>query len=119
MSSSENASPFHGQATERVAQEIGNPLADAGEETEKLKNLARRIVELPDGETPSQEMIAEGLTALTKLYTVRYQQGERWEPFTHGRTMPVTSAMIMTTAMLQSVNIELFELGMWQAWSGG
>ena len=119
MSSSESASPFHGLATVRVAQEIGNPLADVGEETRKLKSLARRIVELPDGETLSQEMIAEGLTALTKLYTVRHQQGERWDPFTHGRTMPVTSAMIMTTAMLQSVNIELFELGMWQAWSGG
>ena len=119
MSSPENPSPFHGRATARVAQEIGNPLADPGEETAKLKNLARRIVDLPDGEAPSQEMIAEGLTALTKLYTVRHQQGERWDPFTHGRTMPVTSAMIMTTAMLQSVNIELFELGMWQAWSGG
>ena len=51
--------------------------------------------------------------------TVRFQEGERWDPFVNGRGMPVTSVMIMSTAMLQAVNIELFELGMWQAWSGG
>lgn len=121
MSSSEDetASPFHGKATERIAQEIGDPLANTSDETDKLKALARQILDLPDGEQPSPEMIREGLTAMTKLYTVRFQEGERWDPFTHGRTMPVTSVMIMTTAMLQAVNIELFELGMWQAWSGG
>ena len=118
MSSSDAASPFHGEATERIAQEIGSPLADPVAETEVLKELARQIGDLADGETPSQEIITAGLTALTKLYTVRYQQGERWDPFVDGRTMPVTSVMVMTTAMLQSVNIELFELGMWQAWSG-
>ena len=118
MSSSDAPSPFHGEATERIAQEIGSPLADPVAETAALKEFARRINGLEDGETPSQELITEGLTALTKLYTVRYQQGERWDPFIDGRTMPVTSVMVMTTAMLQSVNIELFELGMWQAWSG-
>lgn len=121
MSSSEDTtnSPFHGKSVERIAQEIGDPLANVDEETRALKVLAQKILELPAGETPPPEMIQQGLTALTKLYTVRHQEGERLDPFVHGRTMPVTSVMIMTTAMLQSVKIELFELGMWQAWSGG
>ena len=117
MSSPEDTSPFHGKATERIASEIGSPLADVDAETAKLKALAERIAALGEGESPSPEMIAEGLTSLTRLYTVHYQQGERWDPLVDGRTMPVTSVMIMTTAMLKSVNIELFELGMWQAWS--
>tara|TARA_R110000787_G_scaffold32139_5_gene85031 strand:- start:469 stop:834 length:366 start_codon:yes stop_codon:yes gene_type:complete len=112
-------SPFHGKSVERIAKEIGDPLANVDAETKALKALARKILDLPEGEKPSPEMIQQGLTALTKLYTVRFQEGERWEPFTSGRGMPVTSVMIMTTAMLQAVNIELFELGMWQAWSGG
>ena len=111
-------SPFHGKATARIAQETGDPLADVDVETEKLKSLAARILELQEGEAPSPEMIQDGLAALTRLYTVRYQAGERWDPFENGRGMPVTSVMIMSTAMLQAVNIELFELGMWQAWSG-
>ena len=112
-------SPFHGKATARIAQETGDPLADVDVETKKLKALARQILDLKAGETPSQEIIQEGLAGLTRLYTVRYQAGERWDPFVNGRAMPVTSVMIMSTAMLQAVNIELFELGMWQAWSGG
>lgn len=112
-------SPFHGKAVERIAQEIGDPLANVADETAALKALAQQILDLPDGEKPTQEMIQQGLTSLTRLYTVRFQEGERWDPFVNGRAMPVTSAMIMTTAMLQAVNIELFELGMWQAWSGG
>ena len=112
-------SPFHGKATARIAQETGDPLANVDHETAALKALAQKLIDLPDGEAPSQEMIQEGLDALTKLYTVRFQEGERWDPFPNGRAMPVTSVMIMTTAMLQAVNIELFELGMWQAWSSG
>ena len=112
-------SPFHGKATARIAQETGDPLANVDQETAALKSLGQKLIDLPDGEAPSQAMIQEGLDALTKLYTVRFQEGERWDPFSNGRGMPVTSVMIMTTAMLQAVNIELFELGMWQAWSSG
>ena len=101
-------SPFHGKATARIAQESGDPLANVDVETEKLKELARKILEIPDGESLSNEMVQEGLSSLTRLYTVRFQEGESWDP-----------VMIMSTAMLQAVNIELFELGMWQAWSGG
>jgi hypothetical protein len=121
MSSSDEAanSPFQGKAVERIAAEIGDPLANVDEEMKTLRALARQILDLPEGEAPSPEMLQQGLTILTKLYTVRHQEGERLDPFVNGRTMPVTSVMIMTTAMLQSVNIELFELGMWQAWSGG
>ena len=113
------SSPFHGKAVERIAEETGDPLANVENETAMLKALARKIIDLPDGESPSPEMIQEGLDALTKLYTVRFQAGERWDPFINGRGGPGTSVMIMTTAMLQAVNIELFELGMWQAWSSG
>jgi hypothetical protein len=112
-------SPFHGKATARIAQETGDPLANVDHETAALKSLAQKILDLPEGQAPTAEMVQEGLDALTKLYTVRFQEGERFDPFPNGRGMPVTSVMIMSTAMLQAVNIELFELGMWQAWSGG
>lgn len=112
-------SPFHGKATARIAQETGDPLANVDHETAALKSLAQQILDLPDDQAPTPEMIQQGLDALTKLYTVRFQEGERFDPFPNGRGMPVTSVMIMSTAMLQAVNIKLFELGMWQAWSGG
>ncbi len=99
-------------------EEVGDLLADVGEETDKLKAFARKILELEGGEEPPDALIQEGLTALTRLYTVKFQIGERWSPFVDDRAMPATAVMIMSTAMLRAVNVELFELGMWQAWSG-
>ena len=86
--------------------------------TDKLKAFAKKILELEGGEEPPDALIQEGLTALTRLYTVKFQVGERWSPFVDDRAMPATAVMIMSTAMLRAVNVELFELGMWQAWSG-
>ena len=59
------------------------------------------------------------LTALCKIYTVHYQAGGRYAPFVGVRGIPPTVAMVMASQMLKAVNVELFELGMWQAWSRG
>ena len=98
--------------------DAGDLLADIDEETAILRALARRIVELPEGEALPDEIVQQAFTAMTRLYTVKFQMGERWSPFVKGRDVPATSVMIMSTAMLRAVNLELFELGMWQAWSG-
>ncbi len=103
---------------EQPEDEFGDLLADVGEETARLQAFAAKMLELGEGDEPPDALIQEGLTALTKLYTVKFQIGERWSPFVDDRAMPATAVMIMCTAMLRAVNVELFELGMWQAWSG-
>lgn len=107
MSSSEEDTEFQGDL-----------LADVSEETAALKAFAEKMLALKDGEEMPKELVQEAMTALTRLYTVRFQVGERWSPFEGHRQMPATSVMIMSTAMLKAVNVELFELGMWQAFSG-
>ena len=37
---------------------------------------------------------------------------------TEGADITATDAVVVTTAILKAVNVQLFELGMWQAWSG-
>jgi len=103
---------------EQPEEEFGDLLADVDEETLKLRAFAEKMLALDDDAEPPDELVREGLTALTKLYTVKFQVGERWSPFVDDRAMPATAVMIMCTAMLRAVNVELFELGMWQAWSG-
>ena len=98
--------------------DAGDLLADAGEETAILRQLAQSILDQPEGEELPDELVQQALTAMTRLYTVKFQLGERWSPFVNDRQMPATAVMIMSTAMLRAVNLELFELGMWQAWSG-
>ena len=112
MSSSEGATP-----RESVG-DGGDLLADIGEETAVLRQLAQRIIDQPEGEELPDELVQQALTAMTRLYTVKFQMGARSPPFINDREMPATAVMIMSTAMLRAVNVELFELGMWQAWSG-
>ena len=92
-------------------------LADVGEETAALRAAAEKILALGADEPLPKDVMQDALTALTRMYTVSHQLGERWPPFNSARTMPPTIVMIMTTAMMRSVNVELFELGMWQAWA--
>ena len=103
----------------KIEQEIGGELlADVGEELAELRDFAKKVIELTDEKDLPDALVQQGLAALVRLYTVKFQVGERWPPFSQDQRMPATSVMIMTTSMCRAVNVELFELGMWQSWSG-
>jgi hypothetical protein len=46
------------------------------------------------------------------------QTTRRCRRFPRARKVTATDAVVTITAMLKAVNVQLFELGMWQAWSG-
>ena len=103
----------------KIEQEIGGELlADVGEEVAELRDFAKKVIELTDEKDLPDALVQQGLAALVRLYTVKFQVGERWHPFPVGTPMQATAAMIMCTAMLRAANVEVFELGMWQSWSG-
>jgi hypothetical protein len=69
--------------------------------------------EISDGEI--QELLARAV----KLYAERAATRETPLPaFPDGAEVTATDAVVATTAILKAVNVQLFELGMWQAWSG-
>jgi hypothetical protein len=97
----------------------GDAIADLAEETAELEGVARALIAAREAGGPiPKEVVQRGITALLKLYATRFQMGDRFSPFVDGRAMPATAVMISTTAMLRSVNIEVFELGFWQAFAG-
>jgi len=98
--------------------EGGEVLAHIPDEEAAMRAFAKRIAEVPEGEPIPNEVVQEGFTAMVRLYSVKFQLGERWEPFTEDSMVPATAAMIMCTTMMRAVNVEVFELGMWQSWSG-
>ena len=98
--------------------EGGEVIAIIPDEEEALRAFAKRISEIPPGEPIPDEVIQQGMTAMVRLYAVKFQLGERWSPFPDNNVVPATAVMIMATAMMKSVNVEIFELGLWQSWSG-
>ena len=105
-------------AEEEILAEGGEVLANVDDEINQLRDFAQKISVLQEGEPIPNELVQQGMTALVRLYTVKFQLGERWEPFNAREPMPATAVMIMATAMLRNVNVEMFELGLWQSWSG-
>ena len=52
----------------------------------------------------------------TRLHAAEMNAERRVPAFAPDHGVSATDVMITTTSMLRSVNIQLFELGMWQTW---
>ena len=72
----------------------------------------------PTDAAPSDADIQSTLARAVKLYAERAQQGNAPSAFPDGAPVTATEVMVTVTAMLKAVNLQVFELGMWQAWSG-
>ena len=56
------------------------------------------------------------LSAAALLYAARCEQGG-YIAATKPGALNATQGMIVTTGLLRAVNVQLFELGLWQSWA--
>ena len=56
--------------------------------------------------------------ACVRLYAQKFDAGERITPCGNTADISATSIMVTTSGLLKGANLELFELGMWQSFSG-
>lgn len=62
-----------------------------------------------------QDMLAKAV----RLYAERAaERDSALAAFPADAQITATDVMVTVTAMLKAVNLQVFELGMWQAWSG-
>jgi hypothetical protein len=61
-----------------------------------------------------QDMLAKSV----RLYAERAAERDGALPAFAPDAATATEVMVTVTAMLKAVNLQIFELGMWQAWSG-
>jgi hypothetical protein len=67
----------------------------------------------------SDEALQQLLCAAVRLYGQKIVDRQCMRAFPEGGGgVTATDVMIATTAMLHAVNVQMFELGMWQAWTG-
>jgi hypothetical protein len=72
----------------------------------------------PANEGLSDSDIQANLANAIRLYAERVAEGDGALPAFPADAVTATDVMVTATAMLKAVNLQLFELGMWQAWSG-
>ncbi|MBN8965365.1 MAG: hypothetical protein J0H89_08295 [Rhizobiales bacterium] len=71
-----------------------------------------RLDSIPD------DSMGQALGALVRLYAAKAQMGNAPRPFGRNSGVTVTDVAIGCTALLESVGLEVFELGAWHAMSG-
>ena len=74
---------------------------------------ADRLDQLPP------ELVQKLLAAAIRTYSAKIQAGEHFLPFhpQAGRVSP-TDVMITASALLKAADLQVFELGMWQSYTG-
>ena len=71
---------------------------------------------IADLQTAPDDVLQEVLGAALRLYAARVESAGDFA-IVPPSTITATDAMIATTALLRAVNVQLFELGLWQAWA--
>ena len=70
------------------------------------------------GPRPSDRDIQDMLAKSVRLYAERVAERDGELRAFASDAVTATEVMVTVTAMLKAVNLQVFELGMWQAWSG-
>jgi hypothetical protein len=80
--------------------------------TEALATALSDPDQIPDA--PLRALIAHAI----RLYAVKAESGMRTPLPPGGDGVTVTDAMLLTTDLLHALNVQMFELSMWQAMTG-
>lgn len=56
--------------------------------------------------------------ALCRIYSVQVENGAKFTPIAEGQAVNPTGVMITASGLLRAANLAVFELGMWQSWTG-
>src|SRR5690606_22599621 len=96
------------------------PTADAI--SAHVKALAAQIeqeVRSGNAETVLEpEALQAMLTALCRVYSAHIEAGNAYEAFSERNPLTPTDVMVTASGLLKAANLAVFELGMWQSWTG-
>ena len=56
--------------------------------------------------------------ALCRVYSAQIENGKRYTPIAEGQAVSPTGVMHTASGLLRAANLAVFELGMWQSWTG-
>src|SRR5262249_32798507 len=66
----------------------------------------------------SEEAMQALMGALCRVYSAQIENGARYTPIAEGQVVSPTAVMVTASGLLRAANLAVFELGMWQSWTG-
>jgi len=66
----------------------------------------------------SPEAMQALMAALCRVYAAQVDNGAKHTPIPEGQIVSPTGVMLTASGLLRAANLAVFELGMWQSWTG-
>src|SRR5689334_18497302 len=96
------------------------PAANGSASIEATQLAAKIERDLRDGklDTLTPQAFQALMAALCKSYGTQLEAGADFLPVADRQSVTPTEIMTTTSALLKAANLAVFELGMWQSWTG-
>jgi hypothetical protein len=121
MSSPKTAVGKPARRAKTAIAERTNAIADSAELSADAARLAASIERaIAEGRSDmvSPEVLQALMAALCRAYAAQVESGDEVLPLQQRGSVSSTDIMIMASGLLRSANLAVFELGMWQSWTG-
>ena len=66
----------------------------------------------------SEDAMQALMGALCRVYSAQVENGAKYTPIAEGQVVSPTGVMVTASGLLRAANLAVFELGMWQSWTG-
>ena len=104
-------------ATRTVAPKIVTPQTGLSADAIKLAGEIEQSFKKSD--TPiSEEAMQTLMGTLCRVYAAQVENGAKYTPIAEGQIVSPTGVMVTASGLLRAANLAVFELGMWQSWTG-
>jgi hypothetical protein len=84
----------------------------------KLTGLIQETLNLHQSDQLEYEVLQDLLEAIVQVYGKKFDDGHRLPIISVDSEITATTALVAASSLLKMRNLEIFELGMWQSWSG-
>ena len=115
--STSGAKPKAAAKPKVVAGKAVTPQTGVSAEAIKLaREIEREFAKRDDALTP--EAMQSLMGALCRVYAAQVETGAKFTPIVEGQEVSPTAVMVTASGLLRAANLAVFELGMWQSWTG-
>jgi hypothetical protein len=104
-------------ATRTVAPKITTPQTGLSADAIKLAGEIEKAFKKSD-DAISEEAMQTLMGTLCRVYAAQVENGSKYTPIAEGQIVSPTGVMVTASGLLRAANLAVFELGMWQSWTG-
>ena len=87
-------------------------------DAKRLADEIERALAQGRSDALSPDALQALMAALCRIYAAQTEAGDQSLPLKQRGSVSSTDVMLMASALLRSANLAVFELGMWQSWTG-